>query len=86
MEPDPSLEQTRDIMRRLAQERARRGLTQAEVARRMRTSQPYLAKLEAGINEPRLSTFLRYAAIVAGTVFLARLLRELGKPGSPGSS
>ena len=47
----------------------------------MHTSQPYVAKLEAGLNEPRLSTFLKYAVIVAGSVFLARLLKDLGKPG-----
>jgi transcriptional regulator with XRE-family HTH domain len=79
MVPQPNRDQTKELMRRLAQERARRGLTQSEVARRMGTSQSYLAKLEAGLNEPRLSTFLRYAAIVAGMVFLARLLRDINK-------
>ncbi len=72
-------EQTRELMRKLAEERARRGLTQAEVARQMGTSQPYVAKLEAGANEPKLSTFLLYAGIVAGAALLARLLRDLGR-------
>jgi transcriptional regulator with XRE-family HTH domain len=74
-----SREQTRQLMRRLAEERARRGLTQAEVAREMGTSQPYIAKLEAGANEPKLSTFLLYAGIVAGAVLLGRILRDMGR-------
>ena len=75
-----SREQTRELMRQLADERARRGLTQAEVARQMGSSQPYVAKLEAGANEPRLSTFLLYAGIVAGAVLLSRILRDLSRP------
>src|SRR5690242_9263570 len=47
MDPDPTPDQTKALMRQLARERTRRGLTQAEVARRMGTSQSYLAKLEA---------------------------------------
>jgi transcriptional regulator with XRE-family HTH domain len=74
-----SHEQTREIMRQLATERTRRGLTQSEVARQMGTSQPYVARLEAGANEPKLSTFLLYAGIVAGAVLLSRLLRDLGR-------
>lgn len=69
-------------MRRLAEERLRRGLTQAEVAREMGTSQPYVAKLETGANEPKLSTFLLYAGIVAGAVLLGRILRDVA--GTPG--
>lgn len=79
-----SHEQTRELMRQLAAERSRRGLTQSEVARQMGTSQPYVARLEAGANEPKLSTFLLYAGIVAGAVLLSRLLRDLGRfPGTP---
>ena len=78
-----SHEQTRELMQQLAAERARRGLTQSEVARQMGTSQPYVARLEAGANEPKLSTFLLYAGIVAGAVLLSRLLRDLGRvPGT----
>lgn len=75
-------EQTKELMRRLAEERARRGLTQSDVARQMGTSQPYIAKLEAGANEPKLSTFLLYAGIVAGAVLLGRMLRDLSRPPS----
>jgi transcriptional regulator with XRE-family HTH domain len=74
-----SHDQTKELMRQLAAERARRGLTQSEVARQMGTSQPYVARLEAGANEPKLSTFLLYAGIVAGAVLLSRLLRDLGR-------
>lgn len=74
-----SRDQTRELMRQLAKERARRGLTQSEVARQMGTSQPYVAKLEAGANEPKLSTFLLYAEIVAGAVLLGRMLRDLSR-------
>lgn len=73
-------EQTRELIRQLASERARRGLTQSYVARQMGTSQPYVAKLEGGAYEPKLSTFLLYAGIVAGAFFLARIVRELGRP------
>ena len=44
------------------------------------TSQPYVAKLEAGTYEPKLSTFLLYAGIVAGAFFLVRIVRDLGQP------
>lgn len=39
-----------------------------------------------GLNEPRLSTFLRYTAIVAGMVFLSRLLRDIAKGNPPPSA
>lgn len=42
----------------------RAGLTQAEVARRMGTTQPALARLERGEADPRLSTIERYAEVV----------------------
>lgn len=79
---DPEMlarQRIRELMRRLAEERSRRGLTQAEVARKMGTSQPYVAKLETGANEPKLSTFLLYAGIVAGAVFLGRILRDISR-------
>jgi transcriptional regulator with XRE-family HTH domain len=63
-------------MKRLAEERVRRGYTQQYVANRMGTNQSQIARLESTLRDPRLSTVLRYAAIVAGAVFLAKLLRE----------
>jgi transcriptional regulator with XRE-family HTH domain len=63
-------------MKRLAEERVRRGYTQQYVATRMGTNQSQIARLESALRDPRLSTVLRYAAIVAGAVFLAKLLRD----------
>lgn len=71
----------RQLIKRLARERESRGLTQAEVARKMRTSQPYIARLESADNDPRLSTLLRYAAIVGGALALAAILSDLSKGG-----
>lgn len=67
------------LVRRLAERRVERGLTQAEVARKMGTTQPYIARLEAGRIDPRLSTLLRYAAIVAGAALIAAILAEVDK-------
>jgi DNA-binding XRE family transcriptional regulator len=46
----------------LAQLRLRRGWSQAELARRVETSQPYIARLEAGRVDPQLSTVRRIAS------------------------
>jgi len=64
-------------MRWLAQQRTYRRLTQAEVARQMGVSQPYVAKLEKGAGDPRLSTVLRYALIVLGGTAIALLVKAL---------
>jgi transcriptional regulator with XRE-family HTH domain len=68
-------------MERLVQLRSAKGFTQAEVAQKMGTSQPYIARLENSANDPRLSTVLRYAAIVAGAALVAAILSELDGPG-----
>jgi DNA-binding XRE family transcriptional regulator len=44
--------------------REAQGLSQQEVARRMGTSQPAVARLEAGLSDPRLSTLERYASAI----------------------
>jgi DNA-binding XRE family transcriptional regulator len=54
----------RDWLRELAARRRSAGLSQADVARRMGTSQPAIARLEAGAVDARLSTLERYAAAV----------------------
>jgi transcriptional regulator with XRE-family HTH domain len=69
-------------MARLVAVRSAKGLTQAEVARKMGTTQPYIARLENSANDPRLSTLLRYAAIVAGAALVAAILSELDRPGT----
>lgn len=43
----------------------------------MGVSQPYVAKLERGAVDPRLSTVLRYALIVLGGTAVALLVRAL---------
>lgn len=45
----------------LIRARARAGLTQAEVAKRMRTTQSVVARLESGAALPSLRTLERYA-------------------------
>lgn len=50
------------LIDRLAELREERGLTQEAVASLMGTTQPVVARLEAGGRDPRLSTIERYAA------------------------
>jgi len=50
------------IVERLATGRREAGLSQTEIAARMRTSQSAVARLEAGGGDVRLSTLQRYAA------------------------
>lgn len=52
----------RRLVADLAARRRELGLTQSEVAARMRTSQPAVARLEARAGDVRLSTLERYAA------------------------
>lgn len=54
----------RELVRSLADAREQAGLTQTEVAQRMGTTQPAVARLEAGDSDPRLSTVERYAQAV----------------------
>ncbi len=49
-------------MAELAGARQRLGLSQADVAARMGTSQPAVARLESGESDARLSTIERYSA------------------------
>ena len=56
-------ERARALMRQLARSRASSGISQVEVAKRMKTSQPAVARLEAGESDPRLSTVERYAGV-----------------------
>ena len=51
------------LARALIEARLAAGLTQEEVARRMGTSQPVVARLESG-HKPSLKTLERYAAAV----------------------
>ncbi len=56
--------QRRELLRRLVRERDRAGLTQSEVAERMKTSQAAVARIESGDFDVRTSTLERYALAV----------------------
>jgi DNA-binding XRE family transcriptional regulator len=57
----------RELLRQLATLRRQKGLTQVELATRMRTSQGQITRIEAGA-DARLSTVERYAAALGVTV------------------
>ncbi|HEV8470140.1 MAG TPA: helix-turn-helix transcriptional regulator [Candidatus Limnocylindria bacterium] len=52
---------SRELLKKLASQRVRAGLSQAELAERMRTSQSAIARLEAGSRDVKISTVFRYA-------------------------
>jgi ribosome-binding protein aMBF1 (putative translation factor) len=54
----------RELVRELVALRASQGLSQMAVAERMGTSQPVVARLEAGDLDSRISTLERYADAV----------------------
>lgn len=54
----------RRLLRHLAARREALGLSQGEVAERMGTSQPAVARLESGEVDARVSTLERFAAAV----------------------
>jgi len=56
------------LVRELAEQRQAAGLSQAEVAARMGTSQSAVARLESGTADVRASTLERYAAAVGGQI------------------
>ncbi len=58
----------RKLIRTLARARQQRGFSQGQVASRMRTSQPAIAKIESGEVDVRASTIDRYAAAIGGRV------------------
>jgi transcriptional regulator with XRE-family HTH domain len=62
------LRDVQEVVARLAATRRERGLSQTEIAARMRTSQSSVARLEAGRDDIRLSTLQRYADALGHTV------------------
>lgn len=50
-----------DLARELIAARVRAGLTQAEVAKRMGTTQSVIARLESGAQMPSVNTLLKFA-------------------------
>jgi DNA-binding XRE family transcriptional regulator len=61
-------EQRRALVADLVARRRAAGLSQGEVAERMGTSQPAVARLEAGQVDARMSTVQRYAAAVGARI------------------
>jgi DNA-binding XRE family transcriptional regulator len=61
-------EQRRALVADLVARRRAAGLSQGEVAERMGTSQPAVARLEAGQVDARMSTVARYAAAVGAQI------------------
>lgn len=57
-----ALEEEFALASALIRARSRADLSQQEIARRMRTSQPAVARLEGGHGNPSLGTLRRYAA------------------------
>ncbi len=60
--------QRRLLLKKLAAMRVQAHISQQTVAKRVRTSQPAIARLEAGVIDPRLSTLQRYAASIGKRV------------------
>jgi transcriptional regulator with XRE-family HTH domain len=74
----------RELGAGLAARRRAAGLSQSEVAGRMGTSQPAIARLEAGDVDVRMSTVQRYAAALGQQVELR--LWATGEPDRRGES
>jgi|HubBroStandDraft_1064217.scaffolds.fasta_scaffold05941_5 transcriptional regulator with XRE-family HTH domain len=66
-----ALEEAFSLASQLIEARARAGLTQAEVAERMGTSQSTVARLESGGAMPSLSTLKRFAQATGARVRIA---------------
>jgi ribosome-binding protein aMBF1 (putative translation factor) len=66
-----ALEDEYDLARLMIQARARAGLTQAELARRMRTSQSVVARLEGGRARPSMTTLRRFARATGSRLTIA---------------
>lgn len=73
-----------ELIGRLSELRRSQGLSQTEIAARMGTSQPALARLESGQADLRLSTLERYARAL-GTDISFALRPSDGRP-SDGST
>lgn len=70
----------RELLRRLVQERGRTGLTQSDVAQRMKTSQAAVARIESGDFDVRTSTLDRYALAVGKRISYRLSTAQYGTP------
>jgi transcriptional regulator with XRE-family HTH domain len=73
------LEDAFALASQLIEARSRAGLTQAEVAERMGTSQSTAARLESGGAKPSLSTLKRFAKATGARALGSRWSRSLGR-------
>jgi ribosome-binding protein aMBF1 (putative translation factor) len=69
--------ETKRLVRELAAERERQGLSQERVAAALGTKQPNVARLERGAVDPKHTTLVRYADLLGRRITL--------QPADPGS-
>jgi ribosome-binding protein aMBF1 (putative translation factor) len=62
--------ETRRLVRELAAERQRQGLSQERVAAALGTKQPNVARLERGAVDPKHTTLVRYADLLGRRIAL----------------
>jgi DNA-binding XRE family transcriptional regulator len=74
-----ALEEEFSLASQLIEARARAGLTQAEVAERMGTSQSTVARLESGGATPSLSTLRRFAQATGAQVRITLEAKPVSK-------
>ena len=70
----------RELVIELARRRAAAGLSQADVAKLMQTSQPAVARLESGRHDAQLSTLARYAEALGLSLLSLDLAEDVGTP------
>ena len=68
--------ETRRLVRQLAAERERQGLSQEKVAAALGTKQPNVARLERGAVDPKHTTLVRYASLLGRRITLEPVRRE----------
>jgi DNA-binding XRE family transcriptional regulator len=68
--------ETRRLVRELAAERERQGLSQDKVAAALGTKQPNVARLERGSVDPKHTTLVRYATLLGKRITLQPIRRN----------
>jgi len=68
--------ETRRLVRQLAAERQRLGLSQEKVAAALGTKQPNVARLERGVGDPKHTTLVRYASLLGKRLTLQSIRRS----------
>jgi ribosome-binding protein aMBF1 (putative translation factor) len=69
--------ETRRLVRQLASERERQGLSQEKVAAALGTKQPNVARLESGAVDPKHTTLVRYASLLGRRITLEPVRRAV---------